>query len=84
MQASIAFPANHLVAVVLLGQDSKRGLNDTTSQTKHQVKGGLLLYVVVRQGSAIFQLFASKNESLLIWGDAFFVLDFGLYIVNCV
>jgi len=46
------------------------------------MKSGFLLNVVIRQGSTIFQLFASKNEPLLVWRDSFFVLDFGLYIFN--
>ncbi|KAI5615597.1 hypothetical protein C0J50_0278 [Silurus asotus] len=53
-----------------------------TPETQHQVERGLLLDVVVRQGATIFQLFASKDQPLLIWGNAFFVLDFGLDILN--
>ena len=33
--------ADHLVAVVLGGQDAQTGLNDATTQTQHQVEGGL-------------------------------------------
>lgn len=39
-------------------------------ETQHQVEGGLLLDVVVREGSAIFQLFPGKDESLLVRWDA--------------
>jgi len=46
------------------------------------VKGGLLLDVVVRQGPSILKLLASKDQPLLIWGDAFLVLDLGLDIFN--
>merc|ERR1712099_115885 len=42
----------------------------TTSQSKDQVKGGLLLDVVVREGSAILELLASKDEPLLIRGNS--------------
>ena len=45
---------------------------------------GLLLDVVVRKGAAIFQLFACKDQTLLIWGDAFLVLNLCLDIVYCV
>jgi len=48
------------------------------------MEGGLFLDVVVREGAAIFQLLASEDQPLLVWGNAFFVLDFGLHILNCV
>ncbi|KFQ50650.1 hypothetical protein N333_09348, partial [Nestor notabilis] len=53
-----------------------------TSQTQHEMKGGFLLDVVVRQGASIFQLLASKDQPLLVRGNAFFVLDLGLHILN--
>merc|ERR1711899_26753 len=46
------------------------------------MQGGLLLDVVVRESSAIFKLFTSKDQPLLIWGNALLVLNFGLYIFN--
>ncbi|KGL80711.1 hypothetical protein N309_08799, partial [Tinamus guttatus] len=55
-----------------------------TSQTQHQVQGGFLLDVVVGQGASVFQLLASKDQPLLIRGDAFLVLDLGLHIFNSV
>jgi len=63
--------ADHLVAVVLAGENLERRLNDTAAQTQNQVKGGLLLDVVVAQGAAILQLLASKDETLLVRGDAY-------------
>merc|ERR1712156_1027673 len=54
----------------------------TTSQTEYQVQSGLLLDVVVRKGATILKLFAGKDQSLLIWGNAFLVLDFSLDIFN--
>ncbi|KGL78052.1 hypothetical protein N309_05666, partial [Tinamus guttatus] len=53
-----------------------------TPQAQHQVQGGLLLDVVVGQGASIFQLLASKDQPLLIWGDTFLILDLGLDILN--
>jgi len=41
----------------------------TTSQTQNQVKGRLLLDVVVRKGTAVFELFTGKDQSLLVWGN---------------
>jgi hypothetical protein len=37
---------------------------------KYEVKGRLLLDVVITQCSTILKLLASENKSLLIWGDA--------------
>ena len=42
----------------------------------------LLLDVVIAQGTSIFQLLASKDQTLLIWGNALLVLDFGLNVFN--
>merc|ERR1719260_535018 len=46
------------------------------------MESGLLLDVVVRQSPAILQLFTSKNQSLLVWRDAFLVLDLGLHVFD--
>merc|ERR1712209_114776 len=46
------------------------------------MQGALLLDVVVREGSSVFQLLSSKDQSLLVWGDALLVLDLGLDILN--
>jgi len=75
VKTGVALAADHLVAVVLLRQDTKRGLDDATTETEHQVEGGLLLDVVVRQRAAILQLLASEDQTLLIWGNALFVLQ---------
>ncbi len=48
----------------------------------YQVESWLLLDVVVTQGSAILQLFASKDKTLLIWGDSLLILDLGLDILD--
>jgi len=52
-----------------------------TTQAQHQVEGGLLLDVVVSQGAAVLKLLASKDQALLVWGDAFLVLDLALHIL---
>jgi len=46
------------------------------------VKGRLLLDVIVGEGSAIFELLSSEDESLLIRGNSFLVLDLGLDIID--
>merc|ERR1712241_835501 len=48
------------------------------------MEGRFLLNVVIRQSAPILELFAGKNQTLLVWRDAFFVLDFGFDIVDSV
>merc|ERR1719150_3252083 len=84
MEASVALPANHLVAVVLLGEQTKGGFDHSTTQPEHQVEGALLLNVVIREGPAVFELLASKDQPLLVWGDPLLVLDLRLHILDCV
>lgn len=57
---------------------------ETTPQPQHQMESALLLNVIVRKRAAIFQLLTSKDETLLIWWDPFLILDFALYVINCV
>jgi len=56
----------------------------SSSETEYEMKCGFLLDVVIRKGASIFQLLASKNQTLLIWGNAFLILNFGLYIFNSI
>ena len=82
VQPGVALPADDLVTVVLLGQDPQGGLYDSTSQSEDQVKGGLLLDVVVRQGPSILQLLPGKDQPLLVGRDPLLVLDLGLNVLN--
>jgi hypothetical protein len=64
---------------------SGKGLDEdlhTTSKSEDQMESGLLLDVVVGEGSSIFKLLSSEDESLLIWRDTFLVLDFSLDVFN--
>jgi len=54
----------------------------STSESEDQMKGRLFLNIVILESSAIFELFTSEDESLLIWGNTFFVLDLGLNIFD--
>ena len=53
-----------------------------STETKNQVQGGLLLNVVVTQGTAVLKLLASEDKTLLIGRDALFVLDLALDVVD--
>merc|ERR1712134_131442 len=64
---------------------SSQGLDEdlhTTSESQHKMESGLLLDVVIGEGSAVFELLTSEDESLLIWWNTFLVLDFGFHIFN--
>jgi len=80
-EPGVTFAANHFLAVVLLSQHAKRGLDDAASQAENQVERRLLLDVVVGQCAAVFQLLAGEDQTLLVRGDAFLVLDLGLDIL---
>merc|ERR1711868_303932 len=54
----------------------------TSTKTENQMQSGFLLDVVVRERTAIFKLFAGKDQPLLVWGNAFLVLDLSLDIFN--
>jgi len=56
----------------------------STTETKHQVQGRLLLDVVVAKSAAILELLASEDQSLLVRWDALLVLDLRLYVINSV
>jgi len=56
----------------------------TSSKSEDEMEGGLLLDVVVGEGSTVFELLSSEDESLLIRWDTFLVLNLGLYILNSV
>jgi len=46
------------------------------------MEGGLLLDVVVGEGSSILELLSGEDESLLIWWDSLLVLDLGLNVLD--
>ena len=46
------------------------------------MKGGLLLNVVVGEGTAIFELLAGEDETLLVWGDTLLVLNLRLDVID--
>merc|ERR1712189_177759 len=46
------------------------------------MQGRLLLNIVVRKSSPIFQLLSSKNKKFLVWRNSFLILDFGFNIVD--
>jgi len=56
----------------------------STAETKDEMEGGLLLDIVIRKGSPVFELFAGKDETLLIRRNTFLVLDLRLHVVDSI
>jgi len=73
--------ALHLQGDGLAGQGLNKDLH-TTTETEHQMKGGLLLDVVISQGAAVLQLLSSENKPLLVWWDSLLILNFRLHVIN--
>lgn len=82
MQPSVALTTDHLVAVVLLREDLQRRLDYSTPEPQYQMQRRLLLYVVVREGSTILELFTGENQPLLVGRYAFLVLYFCFHVLN--
>merc|ERR1712110_288689 len=51
-------------------------------ESEHKMEGALLLDVVVGESLSVLELLASEDQSLLIWGNSFLVLDLGLDVLN--
>merc|ERR1719384_432340 len=56
----------------------------TTTKTQYKVKGGLLLDVVIAQGTSILELLASEDQTLLVRRDTFLILDLSFHIFDSI
>ena len=56
----------------------------TTSKSEDQMESGFFLDVVIGEGSTVFELFSSENESLLIWRNTFLILDLSFDVFDSV
>lgn len=65
----------------LAGQGLDENLH-TTTKTENQMQSRLLLNIVVREGTPIFELLSGENKTLLIWGDPLLILDLGFDVVD--
>uniref|UniRef100_A0A2M4CK00 Putative ubiquitin/40s ribosomal protein s27a fusion n=1 Tax=Anopheles darlingi TaxID=43151 RepID=A0A2M4CK00_ANODA len=64
---------------------SCQGLHEnlhSTTKTEHQMESRFLLDVVVGQSTTILQLLSSEDKTLLIWRDAFLILNLSLHVLN--
>jgi len=88
-KSSVAFSADHLLAFVFSGESGESsfdldGTETTTSKSEDEMEGRLFLDVVVLESSAILKLLSGEDESLLIWGNSFLILDLGFDVLNSV
>merc|ERR1711953_790255 len=56
----------------------------TSPESEDKMESGLLLDVVVGESPSILELLSSEDQPLLVWGNAFLVLDLGLDVLNAV
>merc|ERR1719277_2691828 len=82
VEPGVTLAADHLVAIVLPRQHSQRWLDDAPAQAQDEMKSGLLLDIVIAESAAIFELLSCEDETLLVRRDTFFILNFGLHVVN--
>jgi hypothetical protein len=80
-QPSIALTAYSLITVKLLGKHGKSRIINSSTKTKNQVKSRLFLDVVIGEGTSVLKLLSGEDETLLIRGNSFLVLDLGLYVI---
>ncbi len=67
-----------------LGVNLLLTLLTATTETQYQVKSGLLLDVVVGEGTSVLELLSGEDKTLLIRWDSLLILDFGFDVVDCV
>lgn len=56
----------------------------TATEAKHEVESGFFLDVIVGECSAVLELLAGENQSLLVWWDSLFILNLGFHVIDCV
>jgi len=64
---------------------AREGLDEnlhTTTETEDEMESRLLLNVIIGKGTAVLELFASKDETLLVGRDALLVLDLRLHVID--
>merc|ERR1712022_23526 len=79
---SIALATDELVLLEFTSESHEGRVDDSSTQAEHQVQSGLLLDVVVLECATILELLAREDETLLIRGDAFLILNLGLDSLN--
>ena len=65
-KTSVALTANHLLAVVLLGQGGKSGLDHSSSHLEEHLHSGLRADAVGADGIGIVELLTGEDEALMV------------------
>ena len=81
-QTSVALAANHLLAVVLLGESGQGGLDDSSSQLEQHLHGGVLSNVVVADGLGVLQLLSGEHHALVVVINVLLLLDHLLDVLH--
>jgi len=55
-----------------------------STEAENEMKGALLLDIVIRKSPSILELFAGEDQTLLIGRDSLLVLNLRFNIVNCI
>ena len=63
----------------LAGKGLDEDLHGSAPKSEDQVNRRFLLNIVVSEGSAVVELLATEDQTLLVNGDSFFVLDLGFH-----
>ena len=86
----LTFQSQRKVQSLAMGDDTGNKLQhthnynalETTAETQDKVEGAFLLNIVVRKSATVLELFASKDQTLLVRRNALLVLDLRLHVVN--
>ena len=81
-QTRVALTADHLLAVVLLGESSQGGLDHTTSHLEEHLKGGLSGNGVGTDGLRVLELLAGEHQALVLVVDVLLLLEHLLHVLH--
>ena len=81
-KTSVALTADHLLAVVLLGQGGKSGLNHSSSHLEEDLKGGLRGNSVGADGLGVLELLSGEDKALLVEVNVLSLLDHLLDVLH--
>ena len=81
-QTRVALTADHLLAVVLLGESSQGGLDHTTSHLEEHLKGGLSSNGVGTDGLRVLELLAGEHQALVLVVDVLLLLEHLLHVLH--
>ena len=81
-KTSVALTANHLIAVVGLGEGSEGRFDDTTSNLEEHFNSSFFGNRVGAEQFVVFKFLASENQTLVVGVDIFSLLELLLNRLN--